>query len=180
MKNGIIFIAGVYGVGKSTLCKKLEEHLNIPAFSAGDLISEINGECYGANKAVKDKSANQNILIAAAKNKLTQTPTILLAGHFCIFNSINEVEILPEYVYKEMPLSRIILLETELERILKNIQSRDSKTYSKTNLNELIEKERTQAIKISFDLNIPLIIHPMHFDKTDVEKLITTIQGSDV
>lgn len=32
MDKGIIFIAGVYGVGKSTVCRKLENYLKIPAF----------------------------------------------------------------------------------------------------------------------------------------------------
>mgnify|MGYP003308010611 CR=1 FL=1 len=50
MERGIIFVAGTYGVGKSTLCDKLSERLNIPSYSSGDLISEINGETYGANK----------------------------------------------------------------------------------------------------------------------------------
>ena len=69
MKKGIIFVAGTYGVGKSTLCDKLSKKLNIPSYSSGDLISEINGEIYGANKVVKDKTANQNILISAVKRK---------------------------------------------------------------------------------------------------------------
>ena len=179
MNNGIIFVAGVYGVGKSTLCNKLKDHLKIPAFSAGDLISEINGELYGKNKVVSDKNANQNILIHVVKNKLLQNPTIILAGHFCIFNAINEVVLLPEYVFKEMPLSKIILLEAETNRIIENIQNRDNKAYSKESFNELIEKERKQAIKISFDLNIPLTIHNMKFDKTDIDELIIDIRGSD-
>lgn len=53
MEKGVIFIAGTYGVGKSTLCDKLCRKLNIPAFSEGDLISEINGETYGKNKVVR-------------------------------------------------------------------------------------------------------------------------------
>ena len=61
MKNGVVFIAGAYGVGKSTLFRKLSLTLRIPSFSAGDLISEVNGEIYGQNKVVKDKTENQNI-----------------------------------------------------------------------------------------------------------------------
>lgn len=179
MNKGIFFIAGVYGVGKSTLCSKLKDYLKIPSFSAGDLISEVNGELYGKNKVVSDKNANQSILIHAVKNKLLQTPTILLAGHFCIFNAMNEVVLLPEFVYKEMPLLKIILLEAEPNRIFENIQNRDNKAYSKESLNELIEKERKQAIKISSDLNIPLTIHHMKFDKTDIDTLTSNIQGSD-
>ena len=41
---GTIFIAGSYGVGKSTLCDNLSRVSGVPAYSAGDLISCINGE----------------------------------------------------------------------------------------------------------------------------------------
>ena len=57
--EGVIFVAGVYGVGKSTMCSSLSERLNIDFCSAGDLISECNKETYGSNKKVKDKDNNK-------------------------------------------------------------------------------------------------------------------------
>ena len=178
MKKRIIFIAGTYGVGKSTLCDKLSKKLNIPSYSSGDLISEINGEIYGANKVVKDKTANQNILISAVKRKLSLNPVFMLAGHFCIFNKSGEVELLPEFVYKEMPISKLILLETEIDTIINNIRSRDNKLYSLDAIKSLILTERKQAEIISEQLNLPLHVHKMNFDQTDVEKISDIIQGS--
>ena len=178
MKKGIIFVAGTYGVGKSTLCDKLSKKLNIPSYSSGDLISEINGEIYGANKVVKDKTANQNILITAVNRKLSLNPVFMLAGHFCIFNKSGEVELLPEFVYKEMPISKLILLETEIDTIINNIRSRDNKLYSLDAIKSLILTERKQAEIISEQLNLPLHVHKMNFDQTDVEKISDIIQGS--
>lgn len=97
---GTIFVAGSYSVGKSTLCNALSKVLTIPAYSAGDLISNVNGEQYGANKAVKNKDANQDILAIEVKKKLEQHTTILLAGHFCIFDKLNCVEKLPNSFLK--------------------------------------------------------------------------------
>ena len=178
MKKGIIFVAGTYGVGKSTLCDKLSKKLNIPSYSSGDLISEINGEIYGANKVVKDKTANQNILISAVKRKLSLNPVFMLAGHFCIFNKSGEVELLPEFVYKEMQISKLILLETDVNTIINNIRSRDNKLYSLDAIKSLILTERKQAEIISEQLNLPLHVHKMNFDQTDVEKISDIIQGS--
>ena len=177
MEKGIIFIAGTYGVGKSTLCNNLSKKINIPAFSSGDLISEINGETYGVNKVVKDKTANQNILITAVKRKLLSNSVFMLAGHFCIFNKNYEVEILPEFVYKQIPISKIILLETDTMRIIDNIKVRDNKSYGLDAIEKLISTERKQAEIISGQLNLPLHIHKMNFDETDVEKIYTIIQG---
>ena len=79
---GTIFVAGTYGVGKSTLCHKLSEALDVPEYSAGDIISEVNGEDYHVEKFVKDKATNQNILASKIKPLLVKFSAILLTGHF--------------------------------------------------------------------------------------------------
>ena len=104
---GTIFVAGIYGVGKSTLCDTLSKELKIPAYSAGDLISSVNGERYGANKAVTDKISNQVILSMQVQKLLEVTPQILLAGHFCIFDKNNGVDYLPEIIFLDLNIERI-------------------------------------------------------------------------
>lgn len=97
MKDGIIFVAGIYGVGKSTLCERLSISIGIPCYSAGDLISAINGEIYGRNKTVVNKEKNQDILVTAVNERLQKDKTFILAGHFCIFDPLS---IKPEYANK--------------------------------------------------------------------------------
>lgn len=113
--NSVIFVAGVYGVGKSTLCNKLSSATGIPAFSAGDLISYINGETYGRIKVVKDAKSNQNILISAVDATLEKCPHFLLAGHFCIVDKDNEVELLPEYVFSREHITKEMCFATQGE-----------------------------------------------------------------
>lgn len=124
---GTIFVAGSYGVGKSTLCNVLSKALYIPTFSAGDLIGNINGEQYGANKAVKNKDVNQDILGIEVKKKLEQYPTILLAGHFCLFDKSNCVEKLPNSIFEKISIEQILLLEADPVRISTNLSIRDKK-----------------------------------------------------
>lgn len=179
MRGKVIFIAGVYGVGKSTLCSMLSDSLNIPSFSSGDLISEKNGEKYGANKSVKDKDSNQRILIKSVKEKIEKSQEILLSGHFCILNSKNEVVYLPEFVYKELHISKIILLEAPTNTIVENLKKRDSKEYNIDTINELIITENQQANKIAYEINVPLIVHDMNFDESDLDRLLSVIEGSE-
>lgn len=124
---GTIFVAGSYGVGKSTLCNVLSKALDIPTFSAGDLIGNINGEQYGANKAVKNKDVNQDILGIEVKKKLEQYPTILLAGHFCLFDKSNCVEKLPNSIFEKISIEQILLLEADPVRISTDLSIRDKK-----------------------------------------------------
>lgn len=124
---GTIFVAGSYGVGKSTLFNVLSKALDIPTFSAGDLIGNINGEQYGTNKAVKNKDVNQDILGIEVKKKLEQYPTILLAGHFCLFDKSNCVEKLPNSIFEKISIEQILLLEADPVRISTNLSIRDKK-----------------------------------------------------
>ena len=169
MNGSTIFIAGVYGTGKSTLCSALSERLHIPAYSAGDLISEINGERYGANKAVADKSKNQVLLAERVRELNRENERVILAGHFCIFSSDSEVEALPESVYHALNISRIVLLEADTQTIIEHLKHRDGKDYSEESVTALSNKEREQSEWIVEQLKCPLDIHKMTFTSEDLD-----------
>lgn len=175
MKGSTIFIAGVYGAGKSTLCSALSERLNIPAYSAGDLISAVSGERYGANKAVADKDNNQ-VLLSERVGELNQDyEQIILAGHFCIFNSNNGVEVLPESVYYALNINRIVLLEADTQTVIDHLKKRDDKNYSKESVTSLSEKERKQSERIAEQLKCPLDIYKMAFADEDLDHVATLL-----
>ena len=171
MGKGIYFFAGIYGVGKSTLCQKLSQITSIPFYSASDLISEINGEIYGVNKAVKDKNKNQDILISAINHKLETVPSLILAGHFCIFDKEQNVVALPEFVFKDLHILQVVLLEAPIDRISSNIRNRDAKDYSPDALMTIKETEHNQACKIAGKLRVPFLVHEMQFDSSDTESV---------
>lgn len=174
--KGLIFVAGVYGVGKSTLCNSLSKILNIDFYSAGDLISERNQEIYGRNKKVKDKDNNQNILIECVESKLKERDSIILAGHFCILGKDDKPDILPEFVYENVQISAIILLESNVQTIIEHLSQRDAKVYSKDLIEDFIMQERRQAEKISKQLQVPLIVRKMEFNSEDIDYVITKLQ----
>ena len=149
--------------------------LMIPAFSAGDLISKVNGEIYGANKAVKDKNNNQKILETEVANLLCNYKDLLLAGHFCIFDKENHVDILPISTFINLHIEIILLLEATYETIRHNLKMRDKKDYSVAQIKQLVESERLMSNKVSRIIKCPLIIHRMSFDKSDTELCCNSI-----
>ena len=174
-----IFIAGAYGTGKSILCGRLSTIMQIPFFSAGDLISEINGEHYGANKAATDKNRNQ-ILLADKVQELNQIYSrIILAGHFCIFNNSNEVETLPASVFYNLNIEQIVLLEANEDIIAKHLQKRDGKEYSFESIHQLIIAERKQSKEITNELNCRLCTYQMTFSDEDACTVINFLRKGD-
>lgn len=177
---GTIFVAGAYGVGKSTMCELLSARLCVPTYSAGDLISRINGELYGANKAVQDKNKNQEILTHEVKRCLKQHPTILLAGHFCIFDKHNNVEVLPENVFESLCLECILLLEADKAAIIQNLSRRDGKQYTDKQIEFLCREEHLSAKAVSVQHLCPLYIHQMCFDESDLIRCLQLLRKDGV
>ena len=168
---GVLFLAGIYGVGKSTLGENLSQRQGIPFYSAGDLISQVNGEKYGANKVVVDKVGNQDILAMQIDRLLKQYDRILLAGHFCIVNKHGEVDCLPQDAFKNLHLDKIILLEAKKEEILDHLHARDAKKYSPELISALMQTEREMAYAVSAELNCPIATHCMTYSPTDVQTI---------
>lgn len=173
---GTIFVAGTYGVGKSTLCTKLSKLLKIPDFSAGDLISVVNGESYGANKVVSDKDANQNILALQVRQLLKTNPNIILVGHFCIFNANGNVDYLPNSVFYDLGIEAILLLEAPISKIVRNLSIRDKKDYSEKQILLLQKAEAQKAKEIAKSINCKFFIHHMLFDETDVSSCLSYLE----
>lgn len=173
---GTLFVAGVYGVGKSTLCNQLSEALHIPFFSAGDLISKINGEQYGANKAVGDKYNNQDILAIEVHRQLKNNPRIILAGHFCIFTKDNQVDHLPEDVFQGLEITGILLLEATTEKLLSNLSSRDKRKYTYQQILAIQQAEQAVAKKIAAQIDCELLTHSMKFDGTDFVTCLSIVR----
>lgn len=167
--GSVVFVSGVYGVGKSTLCERLSKKCGISFYSAGDLISDLNGEKYGANKIVRDKDLNQYILVNRILEILENEKMLLLAGHFCILGKNGQVERLPSDTYGKLQLSSIILLESEPDIIAQNLSRRDGKKYSLKQIEEFLWTERDCAISTAELLHIPLNIHKVDFSLNDLE-----------
>lgn len=165
---GVILLAGIYGVGKSTLGENLFQRRGIPFYSAGDLISHVNGETYGANKVVADKVGNQNILAMQIERLLEQHDRILLAGHFCIVNKHGEADCLPRDAFKNLHLDKIILLEADENQIMDHLRARDAKKYSPELVAALMRTEREMAYEVSAELNCPIMTHCMTYSPADI------------
>lgn len=174
--KSVYFIAGIYGVGKTTLCNSLSAKLDCPSFSASDLISGKVNEKYGANKAVSNKEGNQYVLIDAVNEILINSAKIILVGHFCIFNKENQVERLPVFVYRELHIEKIVLLEADINTICRRLSERDRKSYTFDSIRQLMYEENQMANTMAQQIGCPLLIHQMEFCDSDIEFIVNFLQ----
>lgn len=97
MANKIIFIGGIHGVGKTSLCEELSNQIGTHYFSASKLIKRLKKDhCDNENKAVKDIDGNQELLLTAINQYINKNIIVLLDGHFCLLSSTYEVTLIPK------------------------------------------------------------------------------------
>lgn len=167
-----IFLAGIHGVGKSTLAANLEKELNLKSFSVSDLIRNAGKNLDASDKKTEGISQNQE-LWKMELNKLKITEEfLLLDGHFCLLDKNNNIITLPFTTFEGTQMSKIILMQKKSQTIRGNLLRRDNSEYSIDFLEKLQEIEKHQAIKYSKENNIRIFVYD---ESTDISKLINFI-----
>ncbi|WP_373033631.1 AAA family ATPase [Sulfurovum sp.] len=160
-KKKVIFVGGMHGVGKSTMCDKLKIDIGVDVLTASKLIKNTKSEIETKNKIVKSIKDNQIILLQQLKS-YTKKSSFLLDGHFTLLNKKKEIEKISINVFRQMNLSTVILINEKKETIMERLQKRDSKTYN-IDLIELMRKEEIEHAKnVANELQIPLYVLESH------------------
>lgn len=157
--NNIIFVGGIHGVGKTTLCNEISEKLKIENYSSSALIAKLNSEKVREDKKVVDIEQNQDILIKAINTYLfNNQKKYILDGHFCLINNLGYVENVPIETFKQLNLKAIIIVTDSPERIITKLELRDGGKYSLEFIKVFQEKEIAYAKSIAEQLGIQCII----------------------
>lgn len=153
----LIFIAGVHGVGKGFLCSLAEKEFEVTYASASNLIKENSNITFDSTKFTATPDKNQTILLAAIDDLKNKNSNILLDGHFSLINKDGDVNNLKIEVFKEMKPDGVILISEPSEVVIERLLSRDG-VSSSYDITKLINSEKDNAIKITSELEIPLVI----------------------
>lgn len=172
LKRIVVFVGGVHGVGKTTICKAICEGLKLEYLSASDLIkwSEMNDDPY--NKFVKDISDMQRRLVSALDNNVTAGKHYLLDGHFCLFNFEGTVTKVPMQTFELIKPSLLCVISGDASEIKEALQSRGSNDYKLKLINEMQSSEISYATETSSHLHVPLV----QGSRTRIDKLIADLK----
>ena len=156
MKNDIIFIGGIHGVGKGTLCKRIESELGIIHLSASEVLKWKDFNMDSSDKRVSDIDSTQDCLLKNLKGVITPGKTYLLDGHFCLLNKESKIEKVPEEVFIGINPKKIIVVSETPEIIAKRLYQRDGKRYETSLLEKMqnTEIEHAQYLSSLLDLEM--------------------------
>ena len=150
--NNIFFIAGVHGVGKTTLCKELSKDLYIPAYTASEIINRTIAEKEIMHSEMEN---NQQLLIEGLSTILKSTD-IILDGHFVLLGQESEVIKIPIDTFKDINPKVMFVLTSPPQEIYKRLLKRDNTLYPLETLERLQREELSHANNVSKVLDIPL------------------------
>jgi adenylate kinase len=153
MKN-IIFIGGIHGVGKGTICKEIALKTDIVHLSSSQILKweEISDS---DNKLVKNITSTQDRLIKGLKNLMKKDKKYILDGHFCLLNSKEVPTRIDEETFDQINPRAIAILIDDVVKIAVRLEVRDGKTYNIKILNELQQMEIQYAKYLSDKYSIP-------------------------
>jgi adenylate kinase len=156
MEN-IIFIGGIHGVGKGTLCHKVCSEFNLNHITASEILKwdEISRR---DNKLVEDFFLTQNRLINNLQEIIDKKSNYILDGHYCLLNSKQ----IPERIDFEtfnllQPLAFVIVID-DVSEIKSRLEVRDQKKYEYDLLQMFQEMELEYSIELSKKLKKPHLI----------------------
>lgn len=155
MKN-IIFIGGIHGVGKGTICMEIALRANIIHITASQVLKwdEISST---DNKLVQNISSTQERLLLGLKNLIEKDKQYLLDGHFCLLNSNGVPCKIDEETFDNINPKIISIVIDDVGKIVERLEKRDNKKYDAQTLNELQEMEIEYAKYLSNKYSIPYI-----------------------
>lgn len=154
--NRIVFVGGIYGVGKSAVCKSItDKQDDLHYYSSSELINWRNSK----DKEVDDVQGNQDILVQALE-LLDEigTNSILLDGHFCLLTCSGCIQEVPLSTFINMNPSLIIVISADEEVVRNRLKTRDNKDYNIDFLREFQSREKEYAKQVASVLKVPYFI----------------------
>ncbi|MCD9506560.1 ATP-binding protein [Photobacterium phosphoreum] len=138
----IIFVSGIHGVGKSTLCYELSKKFGWPHFSCSDLIKQYS-DYVETSKLVIGVDKNQEALLHGVSQ--IKDDIILLDGHFCLINRENKVIKLDMKIFKSLEPIVVLNVTCDEKIIVERLVRRDLLALPYEILVEIQKKECIQA-----------------------------------
>ena len=153
----IIFLAGIHGVGKSTLAKQLTDRTGIECFSASDLIRAEKNSPVDKSKSVLDPDSNQSLLLDAITTHTPKVSHFILDGHFTLWNN-DKIFKVPLDVFEQLPLAGILILTNSSELIRSRLNERDDVYWELADISQKLKEEIDRGLFIAHSIGLPIKI----------------------
>lgn len=157
VSSNMLFVGGIHGVGKTTICKKSFSPTGYQCVTASSLIAADRRRAI-TDKRVDDVSNNQAALLRQLTAERTKYCRLLLDGHFTLINKLGEIEPIDVDVFQAINPDLLVLIKGSPAEIAKRLKQRDGKAWKLPLIKKFQTSEEEHANLVSSHLGIPLRI----------------------
>lgn len=155
--SSCIFVGGIHGVGKSSLCSVCAKELKIAHYVASELIRGVSNADRLLHKEVKNLAGNQDALIEAIALRVREE-FYLLDGHFVIRVEGKGISPVPMSTFMSLRPKAIVIVKGDPTLASHRIYQRDGKVIPPDLLDEMQRLEISEAMRVSDELNCSISI----------------------
>jgi adenylate kinase len=147
----VVFVGGVHGVGKSSMCAHAAERVGATHLTASTLISEAKQDAIAAaGKRAADVPGNQELLLKRfAERTSTVSGVVLLDGHYTILNAHGEAVRLGADLFAALGVSTFLCIRGDAEAIRARLADRDGHGPSADDVSLHQQIELAQAAEVA-------------------------------
>ncbi len=153
----MIFVCGIHGAGKTSYCKKLSKEMNIPYFTASDLITNREKQEF-REKKVQDINKNQEILMEEILKIQQKTDHYILDGHLCLLNSESKIQKVQLDLFRKLRIESLVVIVDGEKEIKKRVLEKNGIDWDCKFIEHFQNEEIKYAEKIALQLKIDLRI----------------------
>lgn len=154
----LVFVGGIHGVGKTTICRKFSNNYNLTYLSASEIISKVKKEEFTKSKKIDNIDENQNLLIDALNEYPLTDGWIILDGHFCLLDKNGVVKRIPNQTFVELSPKAIIVFTDNVEKISNRLKERDETAFDVHSLQKFQTEEMEYSSWVAKRLNVPYFV----------------------
>ena len=161
----MVFVGGIHGVGKSTICSDVFEALGYECVTASSLIAAYGGKT-DHNKRIDHVEENQSLLLAALDKAKSKNGRLLLDGHYTLINGQGDIKPIDVEVFRAMRLNQLILIKGKPDKIAARLEARDGRLWTQSFLSNFQEAEEAHARNVAKSIGVPLRIISNDIEKS--------------
>jgi adenylate kinase len=155
---GVIFIAGIHAVGKTTACTFAADSLRLAHYAASSLIKAEKASAISTyGKEVVDVEGNQQLLIRGVQKACERHEgRIILDGHFTLLKPDGGIETVAVDVFRALALDGVVVFQDEPAAIAERLSLRDGESRNSNVIAQHQAAEIHHAQSVSSKLDVPI------------------------
>lgn len=154
----MIFLGGVHGVGKTSICAEVVANFGLKVVGASAIIrAEREYPSSDTRTAVSNVGGNQDLLVRGVQRLVADAPgRYIMDGHFALRTLAGSIEEIDADVFRAIEVSGLLCLVDDPAAIAQRLAARDGEVHDVISISQLQAAELGSAESVARTLGLGL------------------------